>query len=346
MRRRARRRQRRQRPRHGRVPDARPRLDPVRAVRRPDVRSAHGRTLRRLRRLYQNADSRRGPAAAAGELRDGPGRQGPRPRPRRLHRGGHDRADRAVPGRQGRSPTTGPIPDKPADFYVSFDNEAIGEAIAQSLVDHLKESSAEGGLLQVNGSPTDAAAGLIKNGIHNAIDASGYDLLAEYDTPEWSPDEGPGLGERPDHAVRRPDRRRRRRQRRHRRRRDRRVQGRRRDLSRRSPATTPSSPRSSASSPATSTTPSPSRSRSSPRPPPTCLQVPAGRAAGGADHALRHPVAAVHAHRRHRRRTSRTCSSAPKASSRSKTSAPPNTPKPARASASRKRRPCERKSST
>lgn len=81
-----------------------------------------------------------------------------------------------------------PIPDKPADFYVSFDNEAIGESIAQSLVDHLKETDAKGGLLQVNGSPTDAAAGLIKKGIHNAVDPSGFELLAEYDTPDWQPE--------------------------------------------------------------------------------------------------------------------------------------------------------------
>ncbi|MFE4536260.1 sugar ABC transporter substrate-binding protein [Streptomyces scopuliridis] len=81
-----------------------------------------------------------------------------------------------------------PIPDKPADFYVSFDNEAIGESIAQSLVDHLKETRAKGGVLQVNGSPTDAAAGLIKKGIHNAVDDSGFDLLAEYDTPDWAPE--------------------------------------------------------------------------------------------------------------------------------------------------------------
>jgi ABC-type xylose transport system substrate-binding protein len=33
-----------------------------------------------------------------------------------------------------------PIPDKPADFYVSFDNEGIGYAISQSLVNHLQES--------------------------------------------------------------------------------------------------------------------------------------------------------------------------------------------------------------
>lgn len=82
-----------------------------------------------------------------------------------------------------------PIPDLPADYYVSFDNEGIGNAIAQSLVDHLKaEGVAEGsGVLQVNGSPTDAAAGLIRDGIDKALDSSGYETLAEFDTPDWAP---------------------------------------------------------------------------------------------------------------------------------------------------------------
>ncbi|RYF34693.1 MAG: sugar ABC transporter substrate-binding protein [Comamonadaceae bacterium] len=84
-----------------------------------------------------------------------------------------------------------PIPSTPADYYVSFDNEGIGKAIADSLVKHLKEDmkvpTDKGGLLQVNGSPTDAAAGLIKKGIHAGLDNSGYKILAEYDTPEWAP---------------------------------------------------------------------------------------------------------------------------------------------------------------
>ena len=80
-----------------------------------------------------------------------------------------------------------PIPDKKADYYISFDNEKIGRMIAQSLVDHLKATKATGGILQVNGSPTDAAAGLIKKGIHGAVDPSGYKLLAEFDTPGWAP---------------------------------------------------------------------------------------------------------------------------------------------------------------
>src|SRR5690606_32139392 len=84
-----------------------------------------------------------------------------------------------------------PIPDTPADYYVSFDNEGIGRAIAQSLVDHLKaEGVPEGsGVIQINGSPTDAAAGLSRAGIDSALDASGYVTLAEFDTPDWLPSE-------------------------------------------------------------------------------------------------------------------------------------------------------------
>ncbi|MGX6604964.1 substrate-binding domain-containing protein [Micromonosporaceae bacterium Da 78-11] len=80
-----------------------------------------------------------------------------------------------------------PIPQAKADYYVSFDNEKIGASIAQSLIDHLKETNATGGILQVNGSPTDAAAGLIKKGVHSAVDTSGLQLLAEFDTPGWEP---------------------------------------------------------------------------------------------------------------------------------------------------------------
>jgi D-xylose transport system substrate-binding protein len=83
-----------------------------------------------------------------------------------------------------------PVPSTPADYYVSFDNEGIGKSIAQSLVQHLKDTGVptnKGGVLEVNGSPTDAAAGLIKKGIHAGLEGSGYKTLAEYDTPDWAP---------------------------------------------------------------------------------------------------------------------------------------------------------------
>ena len=94
-----------------------------------------------------------------------PGRQGHRLRPadprragrllRLLRQRGHRQGDRREPGRS-TSKAAGVAKDK-------------------------------GGILQINGSPTDAAAGLISNGIHEGLDASGYKTLAEFDTPDWAP---------------------------------------------------------------------------------------------------------------------------------------------------------------
>jgi D-xylose transport system substrate-binding protein len=83
-----------------------------------------------------------------------------------------------------------PIPKTTVDFYVSFDNEAIGKAIATSLIAKVKAKPvpAGSGVLIVNGSPTDAAAGLIKKGIHEGVDSSGVPVLAEYDTIDWKPE--------------------------------------------------------------------------------------------------------------------------------------------------------------
>ena len=82
-----------------------------------------------------------------------------------------------------------PFPKFKVDAYVSFDNEKIGKLISSSLMDHLKQTGAasKGGILQVNGSPTDAAAGLIKKGVHEGVDSSGVKELAEFDTPDWVP---------------------------------------------------------------------------------------------------------------------------------------------------------------
>jgi D-xylose transport system substrate-binding protein len=83
-----------------------------------------------------------------------------------------------------------PIPKAKVDFYVSFDNEQIGKDIATSLVEKVKSKPvpAGAGILIVNGSPTDAAAGLIKKGIHEGVDGSGLKVLAEYDTIDWKPE--------------------------------------------------------------------------------------------------------------------------------------------------------------
>ncbi len=75
-------------------------------------------------------------------------------------------------------------------YYISFDNELVGRLQAQALIDRLHElriAPGDGGILMVNGSPTDNNASQFKRGAHAVIDASGYTVLAEYDTPGWDP---------------------------------------------------------------------------------------------------------------------------------------------------------------
>ena len=73
-------------------------------------------------------------------------------------------------------------------YYVSFDNRNIGELQGAALVKKLEEDGASGGILMVNGSPTDGNAGDFKSGAHSQIDASAYPVLADFDSPDWSPD--------------------------------------------------------------------------------------------------------------------------------------------------------------
>ena len=75
------------------------------------------------------------------------------------------------------------------NYYISFDNEKVGQLQAQALVDKLKKDNVPSGagILMVNGSPTDNNATLFKKGAHSVIDSSGYKVLAEYDTPGWDP---------------------------------------------------------------------------------------------------------------------------------------------------------------
>ena len=74
-------------------------------------------------------------------------------------------------------------------YYVSFDNEKVGQLQATAFVDALEaRGDLDGGILMVNGSPTDSNATRFAEGAHSVIDAAGLRVLAEYATPDWSPD--------------------------------------------------------------------------------------------------------------------------------------------------------------
>lgn len=79
------------------------------------------------------------------------------------------------------------------NFYISFDNQKVGELQAQSLVDALNKANvAKPTIVMINGSPTDNNASLFKAGAHSVFDplisAGKLTIAKEYDTPDWSPD--------------------------------------------------------------------------------------------------------------------------------------------------------------
>jgi D-xylose transport system substrate-binding protein len=74
-------------------------------------------------------------------------------------------------------------------YYVSFDNEKVGTLQATAFVDALAANGDDSaGILMVNGSPTDNNAMLFAQGAHQVIDETDLRILAEYETPDWSPD--------------------------------------------------------------------------------------------------------------------------------------------------------------
>lgn len=74
-------------------------------------------------------------------------------------------------------------------YYVSFDNVRVGELQAEALVTALEaRGESTGGILMVNGSPTDNNAEGYRRGARSILEESGLRILAEYSTPDWSPD--------------------------------------------------------------------------------------------------------------------------------------------------------------
>lgn len=73
-----------------------------------------------------------------------------------------------------------------AQYYVSFDNVAVGTKIGEGLVKCLTDAgTTEGPVALLNGSPTDNNATLFKEGYQTAIEAAGYTVTADESVPDW-----------------------------------------------------------------------------------------------------------------------------------------------------------------
>jgi len=73
-------------------------------------------------------------------------------------------------------------------YYVSFDNTAVGTAIGTGLVKCLTDDGkkpSDGGIVELNGSPTDNNATLFKAGYDKVIKEAGYKVVADVAVPDW-----------------------------------------------------------------------------------------------------------------------------------------------------------------
>jgi D-xylose transport system substrate-binding protein len=76
--------------------------------------------------------------------------------------------------------------DGGADYYVSFDNVAVGTTIGEGLVTCLEEDGVtEGDVVLLNGSPDDNNATLFKEGYEAVITEAGYGIADDQAVPGW-----------------------------------------------------------------------------------------------------------------------------------------------------------------
>ena len=81
------------------------------------------------------------------------------------------------------------ISGAPLDYFVAYDGERVGHLQGEALVAAVGSDLApDQGVLLVNGASTDPNAADIKAGVTAVLAAAGVPVLAEYDTPDWSPD--------------------------------------------------------------------------------------------------------------------------------------------------------------
>jgi D-xylose transport system substrate-binding protein len=79
-------------------------------------------------------------------------------------------------------------------YYISFDNQRVGQLQAQSLMNRLDALGIKHpSIVMINGAPTDNNAAQFKAGAHSVFDplvqAGKLTIAKEYDTPDWSPDQ-------------------------------------------------------------------------------------------------------------------------------------------------------------
>lgn len=75
------------------------------------------------------------------------------------------------------------------DYYVAFDSLEVGRQQGEALAEELDaQGNPEGPIVKINGDPKDNNATLFDQGSDEALEQAGVEVAAEYDTPDWLPE--------------------------------------------------------------------------------------------------------------------------------------------------------------
>lgn len=80
------------------------------------------------------------------------------------------------------------ISEVPLAYFVAYDARRVGQLQGEALLAAIGPTDPDEGILMVHGSPTDPNVPALKQGLADVLEGSGLTVLAEYDTPDWSPD--------------------------------------------------------------------------------------------------------------------------------------------------------------
>ncbi|HWS57341.1 MAG TPA: substrate-binding domain-containing protein [Actinotalea sp.] len=80
------------------------------------------------------------------------------------------------------------IAGAPLDFFVAYDPVRVGRLQGEALAEAIGPTEPGEGILVVQGASTDPNVAGLTTGLRDALEGSGLSVLAEYETPDWSPD--------------------------------------------------------------------------------------------------------------------------------------------------------------
>ena len=82
------------------------------------------------------------------------------------------------------------VQNTPVDAFISVETYRGGQQQAEAMMEKMTAAGiSKPRIIMINGSPTDSNAPPFKEGAHSVFDPAGVEVVREFDTPDWDPDQ-------------------------------------------------------------------------------------------------------------------------------------------------------------